>query len=257
MADFLTRLAERTLGVAPVVRALIPPRFAPEAIPYPLDLEREGETPPPADPEEARAPTALEASHRDTPAKRTRGTTDGRREDRGVALPEPAPLPDGVDRSPPPAGPSPDPPADPRPEGAPDTVPPRPAAPVVERDAAGQRIAPPADRRGDPQETRPQAQIKPDAGEQPAQDTTMGRTGEPFVARRGQEDRPPAAPGHPRRTAEVLPGTRPPREVVLRLDEGLRSAPRRDSTRGPLVVASPPEVVLTEGIVLPIEEGLP
>ncbi len=45
MADFITRLAERALGVAPVVQPVTHPVFAPEPTGYPMDLEWDGETP--------------------------------------------------------------------------------------------------------------------------------------------------------------------------------------------------------------------
>lgn len=45
MADFLDRLAERTLGLAPVVQPMLAPRFAPEPDAYPPDLERHVEAP--------------------------------------------------------------------------------------------------------------------------------------------------------------------------------------------------------------------
>jgi hypothetical protein len=44
MADFITRLAERALGVAPVVQPLIPSMFAPEPISHSTGLEWDSET---------------------------------------------------------------------------------------------------------------------------------------------------------------------------------------------------------------------
>ena len=51
MADFLTRLAGRALGVTPVVQPLITPMFAPEPTDHPLEVEWNGEeTTSPGDP---------------------------------------------------------------------------------------------------------------------------------------------------------------------------------------------------------------
>ncbi len=43
MGDFLTRLAERTLGVAPVVQPVMPSMFASEPISYSTGLEQDSE----------------------------------------------------------------------------------------------------------------------------------------------------------------------------------------------------------------------
>src|SRR5215212_1358376 len=63
MADFLTRLAERTLGVAPVVQPLVAPMFASEPANHSLDLEWDSEaTTSSGDPDWAQAPSAEETS---------------------------------------------------------------------------------------------------------------------------------------------------------------------------------------------------
>ena len=48
MGDFLSRLSERTLGMAPVVRPAPASMFAPEPTSHAAGLEWEGETPTPS-----------------------------------------------------------------------------------------------------------------------------------------------------------------------------------------------------------------
>jgi len=230
MADFLTRLAERTLGVAPVVRPLIPPRFAPETVPYPLDPEWEVETPPPGEPDETRAPRTREAPpQRSTPARRTRNTANGRREDQGVA--PPAPQPDEA----PPAREAP--PPDSLPGPRPEDAPPRPAATAAERDDADRPPPPAEEKRKEPQETGAQVRSQPpEEVQREAPETSAGRSGEPVEIRSGEEEESsPVAPGRPRRTAGVSDEMRQPHEAGRERDEGVAFAPSRGATRGSLV----------------------
>jgi len=74
MADFLTRLAKRALGVAPVVQPLITPRFAPEPNAFPPELEPHVEVPTPPG---ASKETQNHLSHR---APRTGNTRAGKPE---------------------------------------------------------------------------------------------------------------------------------------------------------------------------------
>ncbi len=61
MADFITRLAERALGVAPVVQPVMPSMFAPEPISHSPGLERDSEaTTSPGDLDRPRTPLAQE-----------------------------------------------------------------------------------------------------------------------------------------------------------------------------------------------------
>lgn len=61
MADFITRLAERALGVAPVVQPVMPSMFAPEPVSHSTGLERDSEaTTSPDDLDRPRAPSARE-----------------------------------------------------------------------------------------------------------------------------------------------------------------------------------------------------
>ncbi len=61
MADFITRLAERALGVAPVVQPVMPSMFAPEPTSHSTGLERDNEaTTSPGDLDQPRAPSAQE-----------------------------------------------------------------------------------------------------------------------------------------------------------------------------------------------------
>lgn len=61
MADFITRLAERALGVAPVVQPVMPSMFAPEPISHSPALERDSEaTTSPGDLDRPRTPLAQE-----------------------------------------------------------------------------------------------------------------------------------------------------------------------------------------------------
>src|SRR5215212_6686889 len=63
MADFLTRLAERTLGVAPVVQPLVAPMFASEPANHSPDLEWNSEAARSSgDPDWAQASSAEETS---------------------------------------------------------------------------------------------------------------------------------------------------------------------------------------------------
>jgi hypothetical protein len=251
MADFLTRLAERTLGVAPVVRPLIPPRFAPETAPYPLELEWEVETPPPDEPDERRAPRTREAPpQRSTPARRTRNTAVGRREDQGVAPPAPQPdeaptLPEAPhlasEARPPDSLP------DPRPEEAP----PRPAATATERDDTDRLPPPTEEKRKEPQEIGAQARSQPpEVVQREAPETSAGRSGKPVEMRSGEEEvSSPAAPGRPRRTARVSDEMRQPYEAGRERDEGVAFAPSRGATRGSLV--TPPESAPIRGASYP------
>lgn len=97
MGDFLTRLAERTLGTAPVVQPLMPSTFAPEPTGYAPDSGWDGDAPAPSDASDRpRAPGAPGARQEDrssvAPAtpKHPRGTLDTRRESRDPAAPAPA-----------------------------------------------------------------------------------------------------------------------------------------------------------------------
>jgi hypothetical protein len=61
MADFITRLAERALGVAPVVKPVMPSMFSPEPISHSTGLERDSEaTTSPDEPDQPQAPSAQE-----------------------------------------------------------------------------------------------------------------------------------------------------------------------------------------------------
>ena len=89
MADFITRLAERALGVAPVVRPVVPSMFAPEPASHPTGLERDSEaTTSPGDPDRPRAPSARETPPaRDAPTGRPADAATSRQKDQsGDAL---------------------------------------------------------------------------------------------------------------------------------------------------------------------------
>jgi hypothetical protein len=251
MADFLTRLAERTLGVAPVVRPLIPPRFAPETIPYPLDPEWEVETPPLDEPDETRAPRTREAPPQpSTPARRTRNTANGRREDQEVAPPAPQP-----DEAPParevPHSPDEAPPLDSRPDPRPEDAPPRPAATAAERDDADQPLPPAEEKRKEPQETGAQVRSQPpEEVQREAPETSAGRSREPVETRsREEEESSPVASVRPPATAGVSNEMRQPREAGRERDERVAFAPSRDATRGSLV--APPESAPIRGASYP------
>ena len=89
MAYFLTRLAERVLGVAPVVQPVTPPMFAPEPAGHSTGLEWDSEaTTSPGDPDRPRAPSARETPPaRDAPAGRPADAAMAQQEDQsGDAL---------------------------------------------------------------------------------------------------------------------------------------------------------------------------
>ncbi len=94
MADFITRLAERALGVAPVVQPVMPSMFAPEPVSHPTDLERDSEaTTSPEDPDQPRAPSAQETPPTlDAPTGRPADAAMAQQEDQsGDALSAPEP----------------------------------------------------------------------------------------------------------------------------------------------------------------------
>src|SRR5215207_2342289 len=72
MADFITRLAERALGVAPVVQPVMPSMFAPEPTSHSTGLEQDSEaTTSPGDLDRPRAPSVQETPPAvDTPTGR-------------------------------------------------------------------------------------------------------------------------------------------------------------------------------------------
>jgi hypothetical protein len=89
MADFITRLAERALGVAPVVQPVMPPMFAPEPASHSTGLEWDSEaTTSPGDPDRPRAPSAQETPPtRDAPTGRPADAATAQQEDQsGDAL---------------------------------------------------------------------------------------------------------------------------------------------------------------------------
>lgn len=84
MADFIDRLAERTLGVAPVVQPLISSVFAPEPTSYSLDLEWDSEAPASSgDLDRPQGPPAMEM-----PAERPEAKSNVWQEDRGDLAPD-------------------------------------------------------------------------------------------------------------------------------------------------------------------------
>ena len=92
MADFIIRLAERALGVAPVVQPVMSPMIAPEPISHSTGLERDSEaTTSPEDLDRPRAPSAQETPPaRDTPTGRLADPAMAQQEDQSdVALSTP------------------------------------------------------------------------------------------------------------------------------------------------------------------------
>ena len=83
MADFITRLAERALGIAPVVQPVIPSVFAPEPIGHPTSSEWASETTTsPGDPDRTRVPSTRKNQSGDALSSATpkapRGTPESR-----------------------------------------------------------------------------------------------------------------------------------------------------------------------------------
>ena len=92
MADFIIRLAERALGVAPVVQPVMPSMFAPELISPSTGLEQDSEaTTSPGDLDRWRAPSARETPPtRDAPTGRPASAAMAQKEDQsGVTLSTP------------------------------------------------------------------------------------------------------------------------------------------------------------------------
>ena len=89
MGDLLTRLAERTLGVAPVVQPLIASMFVSEPTGYSLDLEWDGEAATSSDGlDRAQAPSAKETPPaRDAPTRRPEDTAVDQQGDHGNSPP--------------------------------------------------------------------------------------------------------------------------------------------------------------------------
>jgi hypothetical protein len=89
MEDFLTRLAERTLGAAPVVQPLIASMFVSEPTGHSLDLERNSEAAMSSgDLDRAQAPSAKETPPaRDAPTRRPEGTAVDRQGHHGNSPP--------------------------------------------------------------------------------------------------------------------------------------------------------------------------
>jgi hypothetical protein len=88
MGDFLTRLAERTLGVAPVVQPLIAPVFAPEPTGHSPDLEWDSEATTSSDDlDRVQAPSVETPPPRDAPTGRPEDTAMGQQENRSNVAP--------------------------------------------------------------------------------------------------------------------------------------------------------------------------
>ena len=88
MADFITRLAERALGVAPVVQPVIPSMFAPEPISHSTGLEWDSEaTTSSGGLDRPRAPSAQETPPaREAPTGRPASAAMAQQEDQSGAL---------------------------------------------------------------------------------------------------------------------------------------------------------------------------
>ena len=96
MADFITRLAERALGVAPVVQPVMPSKFAPEPASHSTGLEWDSQvTTPLGDPNQPQAPSAQETSPaQDAPTGRPADAAVAQQEDQsGVTLSSTTPGP--------------------------------------------------------------------------------------------------------------------------------------------------------------------
>src|SRR5215208_776222 len=97
MADFMTRLAERTLGVAPAVQPLISPTFATERTIQSLDQEWESEATAPPLEQTSDFPAAPNPARR-LPQEALEGATRGEEQDPGVRA---APPRSGASKHPP------------------------------------------------------------------------------------------------------------------------------------------------------------
>ena len=222
MADFLTRLAERALGVAPVVQPLLAPRFAPEATAYPPEWDGEGspteESAPPLRetlrPRSARSePTPVPPEYRDgvvPEPERPRNASgspaepghpdepDAARDEkntvlRGPSLPSSAPDPSPTKEAPDRASRPPDAPAerdsDPTPSARSSTAarPRRSAQEIVSESNAS------PDRTDRSSEEPPIRDVPPKGGANTRQRSTRNLS--------------PDTPEHPQRADEILPGS--------------------------------------------------
>lgn len=98
MGDFLTRLAERTLGVAPVVQPMIASVFAPEPAGNLPGLEQDGEVPvSSSDLDRAKLPPAVQTPPAwDTPKEIPQDTAISEREEQGANIRITPPHPSGT-----------------------------------------------------------------------------------------------------------------------------------------------------------------
>src|SRR5829696_1216659 len=102
MADFITRLTERTLGIASVVQPLIASTFAPEQTTQLTGLAWDDEMPASSDyPEPAKPPPTVESSLRDAPKRLPGDTVTIPNEKQGISVPITRTVPPGTSDFPP------------------------------------------------------------------------------------------------------------------------------------------------------------
>jgi len=157
MADFLTRLAERTLGAVPMVQPLVAPGFAPEPTANPPDSGWNAETPSSGEPRDAAPPADVWTGRPGNPVVEHPGDRDN------VAPDDPTPGEDESGVASPPGARASSPPK-PRPaEDVPDRTSSRPAERKKD-------VAPPIRPPRDAYETGARAPVKPVGETQPDRD---------------------------------------------------------------------------------------